>query len=54
MPSLKMSSGSKRKTHDEIYSMFLVPKTLYYSLMKNIEDLNNQQQRMKQKRNLFL
>ena len=33
-----MSSGVKRKTHDEIYSMFLVPKRLYYSLMKNIED----------------
>ena len=33
-----MSSGVKRKTHDEIYSMFLVPKRLYHSLIKNIED----------------
>ena len=33
-----MSSGVKRKTNDEIYSMFLVPKRLYHSLIKNIED----------------
>ena len=33
-----MSAGVKRKTHDEIYSMFLVPKRFYYSLMKNMED----------------
>ena len=33
-----MSLGVKRKTHDEIYSMFLVSKRLYHSLMKNIED----------------
>ena len=33
-----MSSGVKRKTNDEIYSMFLVPKRLYHSLIKNIEE----------------
>ena len=33
-----MSSGVKIKPDDEMYSMFLVPKRLYYSLMKNIED----------------
>ena len=38
MSSLKMSSGVKIKPHDEMYSMFLVPKRLYYSLIKNTED----------------
>ena len=33
-----MSSGVQRKMHDEIYSMFLVTKRLYHSLIKNIED----------------
>ena len=33
-----MSSGVKIKPHDEMYSMFLVPKRLYYSLIKNTED----------------
>ncbi len=33
-----MSSAVKRKLNDEIYSMFLVPKRLYHSLIKNIED----------------
>ena len=33
-----MSSGVKIKTHDEMYSMFLVPKRLYYSLIKNTKD----------------
>ena len=33
-----MSSRVNIKPHDEMYSMFLVPKRLYYSLIKNIED----------------
>ena len=33
-----MSLGVKIKPHDEMYSMFLVPKRLYYSLLKNTED----------------
>ena len=33
-----MSSGVKIKPHDEMYSMFLVPKRLCYSLIKNTED----------------
>ena len=33
-----MSLGVKIKLHDEMYSMFLVPKRLYYSLIKNTED----------------
>ena len=33
-----MSSGVKIKSHDEMYSMFLVPKRLYYLLVKNTED----------------
>ena len=33
-----MSSGVKIKPHDEMYSMFLVPKRLYFSIIKNIED----------------
>ena len=33
-----MSLGVKIKPHDDMYSMFLVPKRLYYSLIKNTED----------------
>ena len=33
-----MSSRVNIKPHDEMYSMFLVPKRLYYSLIKNMED----------------